>query len=146
MKIPVQLSTTLLGALLLLSPTPVKASPTPSPHEGHHGFPGAEFNSSVIHSNVTRPQQQQTSHSHSHAHGGTPLLTLNETQILLGHAPDPLSYFAWDVFGERQGFKSGWGDDAFDIVVYQGKSHGWLMGMHVIFMTAAYFGALPASK
>ncbi|KAG8929418.1 hypothetical protein FRC01_004355 [Tulasnella sp. 417] len=135
-------------ALLALAAAITTASPAPSPHEGHHGYPGPAFNSSVVHSNVTRPSAQGTSppeHTHSHGHGGTPLLVLNETQVLQGHAPDPLSYIAWDLFGERQGFKSGHGDDAFDIVVYSGKSHGWLMIWHILFMTGAFFIALPAS-
>ncbi|KAG8905094.1 hypothetical protein FRB99_000695 [Tulasnella sp. 403] len=113
-----------------------------SAHEGHHGFPKPEFNSTVVHSNFTRPPPP-TAHAHGH---GAPLAVLNETQVLEGHAPDPLSYIAYDLFGERQGFKSGWGDDAFDIVVYEGgKSHGWLMLWHIVSSTAAYFFALPAS-
>ncbi|KIO29622.1 hypothetical protein M407DRAFT_21205 [Tulasnella calospora MUT 4182] len=135
--------------LLALAAALTTASPTPSPHEGHHGYPGPAFNSSVVHSNVTRPSGAQgtspSEHTHSHGHGGTPLLVLNETQVLQGHAPDPLSYIAWDLYGERQGFKSGHGDDAFDIVVYTGKSHGWLMIWHILFMTGAFFIALPAS-
>ncbi|KAG9019045.1 hypothetical protein FRB90_007001 [Tulasnella sp. 427] len=148
MKVPVSISTALLALAAVGLTT---ASPTPSPHEGHHGYPAPAFNSSVVHSNVTRPAADgqgtspSASHTHSHGHGGTPLLVLNETQILQGHAPDPLSYIAWDLFGERQGYKSGHGDDAFDIVVYEGKSHGWLMVWHVLFMTGAFFIALPAS-
>lgn len=145
MRIPI---TTALLALAAAITTTTTASPTPSPHEGHHGYPDPAFNSSVIHSNVTRPAQgtSPSEHTHSHGHGGTPLLVLNETQVLQGHAPDPLSYIAWDLYGDRQGFKSGHGDDAFDIVVYSGKSHGWLMIWHVLFMTGAFFIALPASE
>lgn len=119
---------------------------SPTPHEGHHGFPGKEFDSTVIHSNDSHPHAHQSSGGeHSHGHGA-PLEVFNETQVLIGHAPDPLSYIAYDLFGERQGYKSGWGDDAYDIVVYKGKSHGWLMIWHVIATISAYFFALPASQ
>ena len=113
----------------------------PTPHEGHHGFPTPEFNETTIHDDDNA--HPRPDHSH---HSGTPLTEFNETQVLEGHAPDPLSYWAWDVNGDRRGFKSGFGDDAFDTIVYHGNSHGWLMIWHVVSYVLAFFVALPASE
>ncbi|KAG9005963.1 hypothetical protein FRB94_001091 [Tulasnella sp. JGI-2019a] len=126
----------------------VMCSPTPGPHEGHHGWhePGSELAATaVVASNSSHHAHSPPPSSHSHSHGGTPLSVLNETQVLEGHAPDPLSYLAFDLYGIRQGYKSGWGDDAFDTVVYSDtlKSHGWWMVWHVVLMMTAFFGALP---
>lgn len=121
------------------------------PHEGHHGYhePGSEFKSTTISSSsnasTSASPHRHPASGHDHSHKGVPLETLNETQVLQGHAPDPLSYVAFDLYGERQGYKSGWGEDAFDMVVYGSelKGHGWMMVWHIGFMSAAFFGALP---
>ncbi|GAA5923680.1 hypothetical protein JCM1841_004825 [Sporobolomyces salmonicolor] len=72
-----------------------------------------------------------TSHSHSsgteHEHGlahGPPLLVINETEILLHHAPDPPSYYDFDQ-----------GED--------GKPG--VLVVHVALMTFAFFVLLPLS-
>ncbi|GAA5858169.1 hypothetical protein JCM1840_001068 [Sporobolomyces johnsonii] len=72
-----------------------------------------------------------TSHSHSsgseHDHGlshAPPLLVINETEILLHHAPDPPSYYDFDQ-GE------------------EGK--GGVLVVHVALMTLAFFVLLPLS-
>ncbi|KAG8875976.1 hypothetical protein FRB98_007510 [Tulasnella sp. 332] len=122
----------------------------PNPHEGHHGWhePGSELAATTIATvNISSPHHVHSppTTSHEHSHSGTALSVLNETQVLEGHAPDPLSYLAFDLYGTRHGFKSGWGDDALDTVVYSDtlKSHGWWMIWHVVLMTIAFFGALP---
>lgn len=64
---------------------------------------------------------------HGHHHMGAPLTELNETEILLHHAPTPPSY--WSIDFE---------DEASDDRRYPG-----LMGLHILFMGLAFFGALP---
>lgn len=64
---------------------------------------------------------------HGHHHGA-PLLELNETQVLEGHAPTPPSY--WSV----------------DVDVGGPNTHSGLMALHVVFMCLAFFVALPACK
>ncbi|KAF7976963.1 hypothetical protein HWV62_5028 [Athelia sp. TMB] len=60
-----------------------------------------------------------------HHHQGTVLLALNETDVLMGHGPTPPSYWTIDVV--------------------EGSGHAGLMVLHVIFMCAAFFVALPAA-
>ncbi|KAI9513174.1 hypothetical protein F5148DRAFT_1273139 [Russula earlei] len=65
---------------------------------------------------------------HGHGHESAPLLELNETEVLLHHAPTPPSYWSIDI------------DDP-----DPGKTrHPSLMALHALFMTSAFFGALPA--
>jgi hypothetical protein len=71
-------------------------------------------------------------HGHGHGHHGNmaPLVELNETEILLHHAPTPPSYWSIDI-------------DEPD----SGKSrHPGLMALHALFMMFAFFGALPAGS
>ncbi|EIN10584.1 hypothetical protein PUNSTDRAFT_125363 [Punctularia strigosozonata HHB-11173 SS5] len=63
---------------------------------------------------------------HGHHHGA-PLTELDETQILQGHAPTPPSYWTIDI------------DEPGDEPRYPG-----LMAAHALFMSLAFFGALPA--
>ena len=65
---------------------------------------------------------------HDHPHHGVSKLELNETELLLYHQPTPPSYWSID-FEDRQP-----GDER-----YPG-----LIGVHVLFMSLAFFGALPA--
>lgn len=70
-------------------------------------------------------------HGHGHGHGtGAPVVELNETDILLSHAPTPLSYWSIDIDGYRPGE----------------TRHPGLMVLHAIMMTLAFFGALPAGQ
>lgn len=71
-------------------------------------------------------------HGHGHGHHGNmaPLVELNETDVLLHHAPTPPSYWSIDI-------------DEPD----SGKSrHPGLMALHALFMMFAFFGALPAGS
>lgn len=68
-------------------------------------------------------------HGHSHGHGNVaPVVKLNETDILLDHAPTPPSYWSIDIdsYGPRE------------------TRHPGLMALHALMMTLAFFGALPA--
>lgn len=70
-------------------------------------------------------------HEHGHGHGtGAPIVELNETDVLLGHALTPLSYWSIDIDGYRPGE----------------TRHPGLMALHAIMMTLAFFGALPAGQ
>ncbi|PPQ77379.1 hypothetical protein CVT25_010960 [Psilocybe cyanescens] len=64
-------------------------------------------------------------HEHQHAHG-VPLLELNETQVIMYHAPTPPSYYTLDF--EDEGYQ---------------KRHKGLMIFHGIFMCLAFFVSLP---
>lgn len=61
-----------------------------------------------------------------HHHHAAPLLTLNETAILMWHSPTPPSYWTVDVV--------------------EGSGHGGLMIIHGIMMSAAFFVALPIGE
>ncbi|THH33652.1 hypothetical protein EUX98_g527 [Antrodiella citrinella] len=64
---------------------------------------------------------------HGHHHMGPPKTVLNETEILRSHAPTPPSYYTVD----------------FEDAVSGEHGHAGLMGAHIIFMSLAFFGALP---
>ncbi|KAI0080640.1 hypothetical protein K474DRAFT_148504 [Panus rudis PR-1116 ss-1] len=66
-------------------------------------------------------------HGHGHNHHAAPLLELNETEVLMYHSPTPPSYWSID-FEDRDPNESR----------YPG-----LMGLHILFMGLAFFGALP---
>lgn len=69
-------------------------------------------------------------HMHGHNHHAEPVLELNETELLLYHAPTPPSY--WDIdFVEHEP----------DVSRYPG-----FMGLHIVFMSLAFFGALPVGE
>lgn len=71
--------------------------------------------------------RQDHAHGHAHGHGhAAPLLELNETDILLYHEPSPPSYATHDFEDPDVAHK-----------------YPYLMGLHVLFMGAAFFGALP---
>ena len=66
-------------------------------------------------------------HDHAHGHGhAAPLLELNETDILRFHEPSPPSYGTHDFEDPDVEHK-----------------YPYLMGLHALFMGAAFFGALP---
>lgn len=69
-------------------------------------------------------------HEHMHNHYAEPKIHLNETELLLYHSPTPPSYWSID-------FEDTTSDDA----RYPG-----LMGLHILFMSLAFFGALPAGE
>ena len=61
-----------------------------------------------------------------HNHHAAPLLELNETEVTMYHAPTPPSYYTIDWEGEG----------------YENR-HGGLMITHGLFMSLAFFVALP---
>ena len=61
-----------------------------------------------------------------HNHHAVPLLELNETEVTSHHAPTPPSYYAID-----------WEDEGYE------KRYGGLMVAHGLFMSLAFFVALP---
>lgn len=67
---------------------------------------------------------------HMHMHHGAPLTELNETAIIQWHAPTPPSYWSIDIEDRDPSLSR-----------YPG-----LMALHVIFMTLAFFVALPVGK
>lgn len=87
--------------------------------------------------------QPASEHEHGHGHG-TPLLELNETEVLLHHAPDPLSYWAYDILGLRLGA------DGVSIVPASPdddqRTYGGLMAVHVACMMVAFFAVLPLGE
>ena len=70
------------------------------------------------------PMYTRDGHSHGHA---APILGLNETDVLQHHAPTPPSYWSIDVDGTDPGI----------------TRHPSLMVLHALFMTLAFFFALP---
>jgi hypothetical protein len=64
---------------------------------------------------------------HGHAHHGITLSQLNETEVLQSHGPTPPSYWTIDVGSDES----------------EGTRHPGLMALHVLFMSVAFFGALP---
>jgi hypothetical protein len=68
-------------------------------------------------------------HDHGHGHGHmAPIVQLNETEVLLYHAPTPPSYWTVDIDEHDSG----------------NTRHPGLMALHALFMMLAFFGALPA--
>jgi hypothetical protein len=68
-------------------------------------------------------------HGHPHGHGhAAPLVEINETEVLLDHAPTPPSYWSIDIDDHDSG----------------NARHPRLMLLHSLFMMSAFFGALPA--
>ncbi|KZT20784.1 hypothetical protein NEOLEDRAFT_1140318 [Neolentinus lepideus HHB14362 ss-1] len=65
---------------------------------------------------------------HGHDHHAAPKTVLNETEILMSHLPTPPSY---------------WTND-FEDTETNDPHYPALMGMHILFMSLAFFGALPA--
>ncbi|KAH8830714.1 cytoplasmic protein [Flagelloscypha sp. PMI_526] len=77
---------------------------------------------------VARISPRDDTHMH---HGGhvEPLTMLNETEVLMYHSPTPPSYYTFD-----------WEDAS-----SEHSSHAGLMITHGVFMSAAFFVALPAA-
>ena len=68
-------------------------------------------------------------HGHGHGHGNAaPIVELNETEVLLHHAPTPPSYWSIDIDDHTSGE----------------TRYPTLMVLHALFLTVAFFGALPA--
>ncbi|KAG2013477.1 cytoplasmic protein [Coprinopsis cinerea AmutBmut pab1-1] len=79
----------------------------------------------LLHNQLVR---RDGDHGHHNPHA-QPILELNETEILLHHSPTPPSYYTIDWEGE--------GDPN------ETRHPGLMMG-HILFMSLAFFGALPA--
>jgi hypothetical protein len=70
-------------------------------------------------------------HGHGHGHGNAaPIVQLNETDVLLHHAPTPPSYWSIDFDDPDPG----------------NARHPSLMVLHSLFMMLAFLGALPAGS
>ena len=70
-------------------------------------------------------------HGHGHGHGNAaPQVELNETDVLLDHAPTPPSYWSIDIDGHGSAE----------------TSHPGLMTLHALMMILAFFAALPAGQ
>ena len=68
-------------------------------------------------------------HGHSHGHANAaPIVELNETEVLLHHAPTPPSYWSIDIDDHTSGE----------------TRYPTLMVLHALFLMLAFFGALPA--
>jgi hypothetical protein len=80
---------------------------------------------------ISSPLLYRDEHGHGHGHGNVaPIVELNETDVLLTHAPTPPSYWSLDVDGYRPGE----------------AGHLGLMALHATMMILAFFGALPAGQ
>lgn len=96
------------------------------PSTGSHDL--VADNASQRHEEVlSRRDGHDHGHDHAHGHDAPSLSVLNETEILLYHAPTPPSYWSIDLEDRQSGDKR-----------YPG-----LMGLHIFFMSLAFFGALP---
>lgn len=84
----------------------------------------------VVHDLSTNERDHVLRRDGHHSHHGTVLSQLNESQILEGHGPTPPSY--WSI--------------EFDENSSGNKRYPGLMGLHVLFMCLAFFGALPVGK
>lgn len=69
-------------------------------------------------------------HMHGHNHHEEAKIILNETEILLYHAPTPPSYYTID----------------FEDMTSGESRYPGFMALHIIFMSLAFFGALPVGK
>ena len=133
----------LLLALALLS-TGAFADSLPR-HEDGGKAPSTP--SSMQHdSGMDKGAEHGGAHGHHDNNNLSPLLVLNETELLLTHAPDPLSYWAHD-----RGFALVVGSDGLNMLVpttegedgEKERVYGGLMVVHVACMVVAFFGVLP---
>lgn len=70
-------------------------------------------------------------HEHEHGHAMMPPITeLDEAEILAWNGPTPPSYWTIDI--EERDPKV--------------QRYPWLMALHILFMSVAFFGALPAGE
>ncbi|KAI0053061.1 hypothetical protein FA95DRAFT_1552948 [Auriscalpium vulgare] len=114
----------LLPLFLLVLPTalPAAASPHPAPlpdallPRHPEPAPTSPWDPSLV---------RRDGHPHGHS---APKTHINETDVLLTHAPTPPSYYSID----------------FDHHDSDDKRYPALMALHIAFMSAAFFGALPA--
>ncbi|KDQ64713.1 hypothetical protein JAAARDRAFT_188016 [Jaapia argillacea MUCL 33604] len=74
------------------------------------------------------PLLRRDEHGHGHDHHAAPKMELNETEIFMYHSPTPPSY--WSIDFEEPNSGDHW---------YPG-----FMGLHIFFMSSAFFGVLPA--
>lgn len=133
-----------LSAVALVLALAVSVSAVPNV-VGHHHHHDEELNTD--HPSTSPPSipfPPAGGHEHGHLPPGiSPLLKLNESEVLLHHAPDPLSYWAHDI-GMRLG------PDGVSIVPSSkdesSKSHGFLMAIHVVCMTMSFFAILPIGE
>ena len=109
--------------------------------EGHQGGimdqqPHPPSNSTSLDDVVLEPIPAHSSSSHHHHGATTPLTELNETEILLHHQPNPLSYwthdFTFDASDERLGGRGQWG--------------GWIIWGHALGMTVALVLLFPLGE
>ncbi|KAL7415515.1 hypothetical protein BDY24DRAFT_337910 [Mrakia frigida] len=96
-------------------------------------IPPPGSNSSFSDDVVLEPVPAHSSSSHHHHGASTPLTELNETEILLHHQPNPLSYWThdWnlDATDERLGGRGQWG--------------GWIVWGHALGMTVGLLLLFP---
>jgi len=122
----------LLPSLALYAAGPVAAAPSSSDSLDSHDPSSASVRAAHVYlrrddNSLIYPRDGD----HGHGHGGhhaAPLTELNETQVTMHHAPTPPSYWSID----------------FDDDDSNEKRYPWLMGLHVLSMCSAFFGALPA--
>ena len=62
-----------------------------------------------------------------HGHHAAPMIELNETEVVMTHGITPPSYYWHDFMESSNG----------------GNRYPGLMGLHALFMSLAFFGALP---
>ncbi|KAG1874579.1 hypothetical protein DFJ58DRAFT_757750 [Suillus subalutaceus] len=105
-----------LLAISFIGPLSVSAVPVAEAHTTRHGVTSSGDFLLVRRDN-----------DHMHMHHGAPLTELNETAIIQWHDPTPPSYWSIDIEDRDP-----------SVVRYPG-----LMALHVIFMTLAFFVALP---
>lgn len=106
------------------------------PHETHaQAAPSAASDTSGHDHLILEPIPPPLAHDHHHG-ASTPLSVLNETEILLHHQPNPLSYWTHDcVFDstdDRLGGRGQWG--------------GWILWGHAVGMTVALLLVFPLGE
>ena len=118
----------LLPSLAIYAPDSVTAT---SPLGLAERNPSSQDLSGRIDDSFPAPLFERDGDDHGHGHGhAAPLVELNETEVLLYHAPTPPSYWSIDI------------DDPDP----ENERHPSLMLLHSLFMISAFFGALPAGS
>ncbi|KAF9222086.1 hypothetical protein BS17DRAFT_235152 [Gyrodon lividus] len=117
---------TTLPALVLFYLLPLSASALPPPDLR---FEGVLENGPLSFLSLIHPDRHsERDDDPIHHHHGEPLTEINETEIIMWHLPTPPSYWSIDIEDRDP--------DA--------SRYPTLMGMHVLFMSLAFFVALPA--
>lgn len=80
--------------------------------------------------NALVPRDGGHEHGHGHNHHAQPLLELNETEVTMYHEPTPPSYWTIDLVDHDP----------------EHSRYPGLMGLHILFMGLAFFGALPIGE